>query len=156
MNISFNSLVNRVLNEDNELSRQDRIDILKRDKNLLTSGFKFSFVAWDHQDSMPWEQIDALRATKFFPYEFDTALTHPAIYYIFFADIPLTVTICEVLELATFYLNELEDILVYNREEEYYTSYVSYGKLKERIVFLKSKLRDPRHVNQHIDINFLI
>jgi len=124
----FDSVINNILKEDS-FSKEEKLNALKALNKPVE--FKFSFVAWDHRDEIPYDEIDIVRKTNQLPYEYDTNLGSDAT-YVFFADIKLNETICNTLIHATIYLDILEDILEYDDTCQCYISYVPIDVLKHR------------------------
>ena len=126
----FDRVINIVLNEE-DFSKEDKLNALKALNK--PASFKFSFVAWDHRDETPYDEIDRIQETNQFPYEYDTNLGSDAT-YVFFADIKLSESICNTLMHAIVYIDVLEDILEYDDSCDCYTSYVSLDVLKQRAI----------------------
>lgn len=126
--MNFNSIVDKILKEE-DFSKEDKLNALKALNKPAV--FKFSFTAWDHRDETPYDEIDRIRESNQFPYEYDTNLGSDAT-YVFFADIKLSESICNTLIHATIYIDVLEDILEYDDTCECYTSYVPVDVLRHR------------------------
>ena len=126
--MNFNSIVDKILKEE-DFSKEDKLNALKALNKPAV--FKFSLTAWDHRDEIPYDEIDRIRESKQFPYEYDTNLGSDAT-YVFFADIKLSESICNTLIHATIYIDVLEDILEYDDTCECYTSYVPVDVLRHR------------------------
>lgn len=128
--MNFNSIVDKILKEE-DFSKEDKLNALKAHNK--SASFKFSFVAWDHRDEIPYDEIDRIRETNQFPYEYDTNLGSDAT-YVFFADIKLSESVCNTLMHAIVYIDILEDILEYDGSCDCYTSYAPLDVLKQRAI----------------------
>lgn len=131
--MQFNSLYNRLIAESS--SREERIELLKKDSVLLAprpAVFRFSYVVWDHKDSIPYDKIEALRDTGLFNYEYDTCLGSDD-YFVFFADFKLNDKICNILTTISCYEDDLKDVLEYDEEKDYYTSFVALEELTKMV-----------------------
>ena len=127
----FNKIINNILKEDEDPSREDRIKALDNLDTPLPV-FKFTYVSWDWKQPEPHEKIQSFSDTGLFPYQYETSLGSDA-YFVFFSDIKLTDRECGELSLVSCYEEELEDIVQYNKDEDYYTSFVSLEELLSTI-----------------------
>jgi len=123
----FNKIINSILKEDESPSREDRIKALDN-LDLTQPVFIFTYVSWDWKQPEPHEKIQSFSDTGLFPYQYETSLGSDA-YFVFFSDIKLTDRECGELSLVSCYEEELEGVVQYNKDEDYYTSLVSLEEL---------------------------
>ena len=123
----FNKIINSILKEDESPSREDRIKALDN-LNPTQPVFIFTYVSWDWKQPEPHKKIQSFSDTGMFPYQYETSLGSDA-YFVFFSDIKLTDRECGELSLVSCYEEELEGVVQYNKDEDYYTSLVSLEEL---------------------------
>jgi hypothetical protein len=123
----FNKIINSILKEDEYPSREDRIKALDN-LNPTQPVFIFTYVSWDWKQPEPHKKIQSFSDTGMFPYQYETSLGSDA-YFVFFSDIKLTDRECGELSLVSCYEEELEGVVQYNKDEDYYTSLVSLEEL---------------------------
>ena len=129
--MKFDKIINSLLKE--ELSREDKIKALKGMPELK-SVFKFNYVSWDWKQSQPNEELEKFDDREMFPFVHESSLGSDT-YFVFFSDIKLYESDCEMLSQVPAYEEELRDdnIVEYVESKDAYVSYVSLEELKSAI-----------------------
>lgn len=128
--MKFDKLINSLLKEE-ELSRLDRIKALKSMPELKPV-FKFNYVSWNWKQPQPNEELQKFDDREVFPFVHESSLGTLDVYFVFFSDIKLYESDCEMLSLVPAYDVELRDdnIVEYIESKNAYVSYVSLEELK--------------------------